>query len=240
MADIFDWPEDLCAGVETRFYLRSFSISSTQFLSRTRSVYGPVSQLWGCDITVPMRESRDWQRASAFISHASGISGLIRMWDPKRPRPWRNRKPQHTPVVTRWSDGTLWQDGTGWDEAPVGQTATVMESAERGATTLLIGGLSPLMQPAMVTGDLLEIQPDAAPATHGHLYEVWKDSNTDASGMMRVFINPGLRQGVRYGDQIVLDRPKSLFRLVDDDQGIVEHRGGQTADIGFSLVEVLP
>lgn len=240
MADIFDWPDDLCAGLETRFFLRSFSISATQFITRARSVYGPTSQMWGCDIVVPRLDARKAQRAAAFISHTAGISGLIRMWDPKRPRPWCNRSPQHKPVVSRWSDGTLWQDGTGWDDAPVAQFAIVGETAERGATDLMISGLTPLLQPAFVAGDLLEIRPDGAPAEHGHLYEIWKDANTDASGMTRVSITPGLRAGVRYGDQVVLDRPKSLFRLIDDDQGVLEHRSTQIAEIGFSLIEVLP
>lgn len=244
MSDILTWPEDWASVEQVAFYLKSNSLTSQQFLTGTRSVYGPLAQRWVCDAaSTPSNDERLIRRMRSFISQAAGISGLVRRGDPSRRLPYRNTpaflEQMPTPQA-RWSDGTTWQDGTLWADNVIPSSAVVGESTERGASTLLIQGLPALLQPALFAGDLLETRPDGDPASHGHLYELWKDANTDASGMTRVFIVPGLRAGVRYGDQVVFENAMTVFRMFDDEQGRMQLEAPMISRVGVQLVEVLP
>lgn len=235
---VLQWPEEFCANVDTRFYLRSNSLSSLQQATGTRSVHGPLAQTWMAEMTVTRRERRDWLRIGAFFSRAGGISGLIRVGDPKRPHPLRNLQAARSTVP--WDDEDAWLDGSYWTDTPLPPYALVDEAEERGATSFVVSGLPESLTNALYAGDLMEIRPDATAVSHGHLYEVYSDATTDGDGKVRVEINPPLRAAITYGDQVVLRKPTSVFRLVDDDQGILNHRGAGTADVGFALAEVLP
>lgn len=240
MPEVFEIPPQLCGQIQsdTRFYLRSFNLTAQQWAARTKSVYGPLSQLWYAEITFTLRTRRDSLALDAFLARAGGQSGLIRMWDPKRPRPSLNI--EAGPDQASWTDGTGWTDGTLWDETPVPPYAAVGASETRGATSFLAEGLPASMARSLSAGDIVEIRPDGATAEHGHLYEVTNDAPTDVYGRTRLFISPGLRTGIRAGDQIVMKRAMTVFRLADDDQEGLAHRGAGLSSATIKLIEALP
>lgn len=242
MPEIFEMPPELCGQyvIDTKFYLRSFNLTAQQWSTRTKSVYGPLSQIWFAELSLQVRERRDWLKLSAFLSRAGGQRGLIRMFDPKRPHCEVNIAASYKPQRTSWTDGTRWTDGTYWDETPVPPYASVASPERRGANSFMIEGLPPSMPRTLSAGDLVEVKPDGAPAEHGHLYEVLNDAPSDDTGRARLTIAPMLRAGIRDGDQVVLRRPMSLFRLVDDEPDSLTHMGGGVTSIGISLMEVLP
>lgn len=238
MSEVIAWPQGFGAGLGTQFWLQSNSLSSLQQATGTRSVYGPLAQRWMCNIPVTRSDRRDWLRMAAIFSRAGGISGLIRMWDPKRPHAWLNLTTKAR--RTTWGDFSAWDDGSLWADAPLPPYATVGAAETRGADSFIVAGLPASLSPALVAGDLIEIRPNGAYAPHGHLYECFTDAPTDASGMTRVIVSPPLRAGIAAGDQVVLQKPTSLFRMIDDDQGRLSHAGGGVASTGFSLMEELP
>jgi hypothetical protein len=96
------------------------------------------------------------------------------------------------------------------------------------------------MSPVLYKGDHLEVQPGGFPALHGHLYSASGDASSDGSGQTRVYLTIPLRAAVAIGDQVLLQAPKSLFRLIDDDQGIMELSAPMIGRVGAKLMEVLP
>jgi hypothetical protein len=238
MPTIYEWPFDFAADLESHFWLRPSSLSSDQPATGSRSVYGPLVQRWMADIPVTRRDRRDWLRMSSFISRLAGVRGLVRIGDPKRPHCWVNLQAAKSQVA--WKDGTFWNDGGAWEELPIPAYVTAQENVAAKADNVLVGGFPASVSPVLVIGDLFEVRPGGAPASHGHLYEVSVDAASDSSGEARLYFCPPLRAGLAAGDQIVLARPKSVFGLVDDNQGQINHMAGGVANLGMSLMEYLP
>ena len=230
-------PADLRAA-GCKFWLRSTGLNAASPFTGGRSVYGPISQAWQCQISSVPMERPNWQRFAAFFSRAAGMSGLIRVGDPMRVRPLHDTLIK--PVSGTFSDGTTFDDDTGWVEGYLPPSLIVDEPASRDATSIVLSGLPASLAPALHAGDLVELRPNAVPADFGMLYEVANDAPTDASGKTRININPSLRAGVAAGDQAVLRNATSVFRAIDDDQGTVERMLPALGAVGYSLVEELP
>lgn len=229
------WPRDLWHSAEPAFDLKPFSLSAVSPYVGSRSVSGPVVQLWSIEFTSTVREPRDWRRMSAILNRSAGMAGLIRIGDPKRIEPYYNKIT--TPSAEAWSDATLWDDGTGFLSGLIPPTATVGAAQAAESETLLIYGLPASLAPCLYAGDLLEIRPNGQEVATGHLYEVHQDAPTNASGQTRASINPPLRMAVAAGDQISFAYPTSVFRAIDDGQGRIQPRLPEFGQAGFTLIE---
>lgn len=236
MTEIITWPRGDWGAIQRRFHLMPRSLIAEQPSTGVVSAYGPLSHLWVCDFTGPPKSERDWRRQTAVFSRLAGRTRLLRMGDPERTKPYYNVL--NAPTEQAFSDATLFSDGTGWVEGLMSPTAVIGEAAEAEQEDLLVTGLPASLSPALYAGDLLEVQPNGVAARFGQLYEVYQDAPTDASGQTRVSINPALRKAVAAGDKVVLDHPTSVFRAVDDEQGIVETRPPSIGQLGFRLIEV--
>lgn len=232
------WDKRWRPGNETEFRLRSNSFSSAGFNPGAPDVYGPQAQVWTASIPIPHLNKRETLQVQAFFSQLGGIAGLLRMFDPKRIRPGRLMGVSPTPET--WGDGTAWLDGTGWSASwDTPPTVPVHEAAASGATSVVISGLPASMAGVLWAGDLIEFRPGGIAAQFGMLHEVAFDAQSDANGRSRVYLNPPLRAGIAAGDVAVLNFASTVFRCVNDDQGVISQYGGGAAGTGFSLIEVI-
>lgn len=235
MPDIITFPRSWYGAVSGRFYLSSASQSSQSPWSGRRSVYGPHRQFWRCEVTLPLSESPRWRAVSAFFSEAAGQAALIRIGDMHRIRALYNI--QEALGEQPWSDSTWFTDGTGWLDGALPASIHVASSAARGATSLHVGGLGANIARSLRRGDLIEIRRDGIADETPSLHEVLRDAPTDADGETLVKIAPGLRKAVAAGDMVVTENATSVFRCMDDDQGIVDRDVANHGSAGFTLIE---
>lgn len=235
MPEIIAWPTAWYGVVSSRFYLSSGSQSSMSPWSGRRSIYGPHRQLWRCELQLPASTADRWKPISAFFSEAAGQASLIRIGDSMRTRPRYNL--ENTLSEQAFSDGTFFDDGTGWLEGGVPSTLHVVTAAARGSTILHVGGLAASQSRLLRRGDLIEPRRDGIADDTPSLHEVLRDAPTDANGETLLKIAPGLRKGVAAGDMVVLDYATTVFRCVDDEQGIVQRDMADIGQAGFSLIE---
>jgi hypothetical protein len=235
---VLDWPDDL-AKLQTRvFHLISQNLRSAALLTGELLTAGPTSQRWVAELEFPPRAAAEWRRVDGLLAQLRGTSGFVRMGDYARQGPAYNETVAKT--TEPWSDATTWDDGSGWQSGPLPASVAAFENAARGARSILTGGFPVSITKALAPGDLFEIRPSGNPATFGHLYIITGYANTDANGQTRIEFEPGLRTGVAVGDQVVLDDPKTVFRLQGDDQGGTSVDSMLIGRLGISLVEVLP
>jgi hypothetical protein len=239
VSDIFEWPRSWYRFTQTTFRIQSRSQTTPRTYIGGNSVYGPHAAIWvGQFALATERQTKgDGQAMSAFFSRMDGQAQLIRMTDYQRMRPLANRLA--TPTKQAWSDDTYFDDGTGWAEYPVPPVAVVAAACSRGADYIVLGGLPASQTSVLRRGDLVELRPNGIWTSTPNLYEVQVDANTNSDGKVGFEIRPRLRQGFAIGDMAVLDHPMSVFRAIDDDQGVgqISHPGQVTRS--FSLVEAI-
>lgn len=238
MPTIYEWPTDWYSVSRASFRLQARSQVTPRTFIGGKSVYGPHAQIWVATITLA---PQDWDAAgqwmAAFFSRLDGQAGLMRFGDPARRKPQFNRL---TPGGSQaWSDSTFFNDGTGWASGLVPEVAYAAAAAKRGDNYLQIGGLQVSTSRVLRRGDLFELRPNGIATETPNLYEVQFDGTTNASGATGIEIRPRLRQDIAAGDMVVLTEPRSVFRLVDDDQGAPELGREVIADIAFNLVEAI-
>lgn len=233
--NIIELPRRLWSVENIQFAPRPSSLSSTSALSGIRSVYGPTVHFWRASFTMPEMEEEHWREVEAIIFALGGIAGRLRMGNPMKVAPYRNLTV--APTIESFSDGMFFSDGSGFASGLLPATAYVAEAADAEADSFVVGGLPESISPALYMADLLEIRPDGIAAQHGHLYAVTRNAPTDAAGLTRVEITPPLRQGIAVGDQVVLDHPTTVFRVIDDDQGVMSFRPGRVGQTGLTLLE---
>lgn len=235
------WNRNWAAGVETSFWLASYSLFAQGVNRGAPDVYGPQAQVWQCSISVgEMKRRTDdggWQKIGSFFTRAAGQSGKIRMFDPKRIRPGRDIERQAGGAA--FDDGTYFTDGTGFSDTDLPGYCTVYEAAPALADSIVVTGLPPSLSPCFWAGDRFEHLPNGAPRDYSLYYEIAFDAPTDSAGRTRIYISPGLRLAVAAGDQIKLSYPTALMRLTSEDQGIIEHSGGGIGRTAFQMIEIL-
>lgn len=221
-----------------RFWLRPLSVSSTQPWSGKRSIYGPQVQVWIAEISLTDQDEDAAEEIGAIFSRVGGVSSLIRAGNPVRGEPLYNR--MNAGATVAFSDGYGFTDGTAFADGLIPAYASVLDAATIEASSIVITGLPPSLSPALFPGDLFELRPNGVPVAHGHLYKVVAKAPTNADGETRVYFTPPLRKAVAAGDQVVLKDPTSVFRAMDDQQGLVDWQPGTIGRTGFTLIEELP
>lgn len=234
-SEILTFPSTWYGAVTGRFYLASGSQKSASPWSGRRSVYGPHRQVWRAEVQLPPKMPEMWRPLSAFFSEVAGERGLIRIGDMHRVRPIYNILEELG--TDPFSDATFFDDGTGWLDAPLPPTIHVVTAADRGVRAAHVGGLPASIARTLRRGDLFEIRRNGIADETPSLHEVTRDAPTDSSGESLVEFTPALRKGVAAGDMVVLEYPTSVFRCVDDDQGVFERDSAHHGSAGFSLVE---
>ena len=235
MADVYTWPAEWYRFTQTQFTLRTLSLGSRSSLSprrTTRLMY----QIWQVQMTYAReRGPSSWAPKEAFFARLDGDVGLLRLADTLRCQPTYNR--HNRPPGIPWDDLNPWSDGSLWlAEGLVPPTATLAAAATRGAKDIVIGGLPPEADAALVPGDLIEIRPDGIPTETSNLYEVVRGGATDEYGTIGIDIRPRLRQSVIGGDMAVMQLAQGVFQLADGDQGALS-RDSNMGSFGFTAVE---
>lgn len=173
----------------------------------------------------------------AFFAELGGQAGKMRIGDPARLAPQWNAAT--APVTSAWSDGTSFDTGTGWNSSPLPPTIYVAESAARGDTSVVVGGLPVSTSRVIRRNDRIEFRVNGIATEVPRFHSVMRDAPTDASGLTRLQIRPALRDGLAIGDQGVLSYPTCVFYTADDDQGIFDRKPAMLADASFNLIEAV-
>ena len=238
MSTVYEFPSQWYRFATAKFRLQARSQMSPRPWIGGKSIYGPHAQIWLAELSMTPVTDPDRQQIAAFFSRLDGQAGLLRIADPSRLRPWYDRS-IISPAETTWTDGTKWSDGTFWSSDFLPPSIYVATAASKGDNYMVLGGLPASLSGALMHGDLLQINPDGIAGSVPNLYETSIGGATDASGKIGVEIRPRLRQNLAVGDQVALRFPSSVFRLVDDDQGVFEVTPPVFGDMSFSLVEAM-
>lgn len=197
-----------------------------------------MAYVWVAKMTlVPQEWDENGQEIAGFFSSVSGQSGMIRISDPVRRMTIRDYAAQQ--ITEPWSDTTLFDDGTGFASGMLPDFVQLYADASKGDSSIILKGLPSSETKVFRRGDLIELRPNGIASETPNLYEVQANASTDASGKVRINILPPLRQGFVAGDMAVLRNASSVFRLIDDEQGIASMSLPRLADIGFNLVEAI-
>lgn len=236
-ARIIELPRDWYRFASCNFYLSSINLNSVAPATGRRSVSGPNSQLWRAQLTMTTQDRDVWMAIEGMFAELAGSSGLLRMADPSR------RAPQWDLDIAAgreaFSDGSFFTDGTGFSEGTLSPNIFAVEAADRGDTSMVVGGLPESSSRVLRRGDHFEVRRNGMADETPSLHIVVRNAPTDADGQTRLEFRPALRKGVAMGDQIALRYPSTVFRLADDAQGIVERTPPNFGALGFGLIEAL-
>jgi hypothetical protein len=239
MTEIYTYPVEWYRFTQQTFALRSMSQVSARPWAGGNSVYGPHVQMWMPQFTGAVTEKYLWQKVSAFFSRIGGQAGLIRMGHGLRMRPQYNRARKKTAPASSFSDDAAFTDGTRFVDGMLPSTAFLACQSYRGDKYVVVGGLVPSLQSALLPGDLLEFRPNGIADGVPRLHEVMVTGPTDSEGRTGVEIRPALRADLSAGDMVVLENPTSVFHLIDDQQGDIEMTVASQGTFGFSLIEAI-
>src|ERR1700730_13813910 len=154
------------------------------------SIYGPHAQIWMPKLTASIQDIDTCPLMDAFFSRLGGQAGLLRMGDPSRISPRYNRL--LVPPFASWSDGSTFTDGSGFASSLLPPTCFLSSAANRGDTSVVIGGLPVSTANVLSRGDLFEVRPNGIPSKTPNLYQVMVDGPTNSSGQAGVEIRPPL------------------------------------------------
>lgn len=237
-ATVWDWPKEFRQPVESRFHISPKSNGASSPWTGARSIYGPISQAWNCELTFPQISGDNVQRIEGFITRMRGIAGKLRLVDYFRQAPLYHK--HATKTTSAFSDSTLFSDSTGFEEGGLPPSCVVDALGVEGADSLVLKSLPTSITNILEPGDRFELRPNGIPTAWGNYYEITDYASTNAAGNTRIYFQPGLRQNIAAGDQVVLLGASCVVALADDAQGIMNRMfAGPRGNFGLSLVEVL-
>ena len=237
MPDIIEWPRAWWGVVSAEFYLMPKSQRSSSPWTMRQNIYGPHVQYWQCSLAFPTLSDAALATREAIVESLGGSVGLLRMGHPFRKGPMFND--DVTATTAQWSDGTYFENGSGWASGTLPPVIHVTEAAERGARSVVVGGLPANTSRAMRRGDLVEFRVNGIADETPRLHRLRTDGASNASGELRIQIMPPLRKGLAAGDTVVLDYPTSVFRLIGDDQGFASRNLAWNGNFKLDLIEAL-
>lgn len=180
---------------------------------------------------VPILTRSDARQLRAFMSKLDGRSGCVAVSDPAF----------HVPsgavgsgASWGFSDGTVWDDAAQWSDAAL--TARVYALASPGDDSIVLDDLPASLADAIKPGD--QFQAGSVHADISQLFEAQSLASTDASGRVRVYVRPRVREAIVAGTTVVFSRPKGRFRLTSDEANAVEINP-ETSNFAVTLVEAI-
>lgn len=234
---VFDYPRDWYKFGNVSYRIQSRSQVANRTFLAGKNIKGPHAQAWVAQFTFDRLEDPMRQDVAAFFDSLDGQAGLLRISDPSRLRPWYDRNIIAT--TQTWTDGSRFTDSTLFESGFLPANLFVAVVANKGDKNLILGGLPVSTANVLRSGDLFQINPNGVPTSCPNCYQVRVGGSSDASGQLGVEIRPALRMNFAPGDQVSLRYPGGVFRLVDDEQGVI----GLTTPVfgagGFNLVEAL-
>lgn len=237
MSRLMEWPRAWYRVASGNFFLSSTNLVAQNPFTKRLSVSGPTSQLFQAKIDLAVQPHEAWLGMEGFFAEAGGSKSIIRMCDFGRLTPQVNFEAEG--IVTPWSDGTFWTDGTGWVNGRLPPKVVVAERAAKGQTSVVIGGLPASTPRVLRRGDDVEFRRNGVADETPSLHRIIRDAPTNAAGRTRIEFRPALRKGVDIGDMVVLDYPMGNFRLIDDNQGVVDRSLPNLGTLSFQLIEAL-
>ncbi len=232
---VFTWPIQYSNSVNSSYYLKTMNFVSENALNMSTNMYGPISQVWVANITLPPLVDDDYRNLAPLLSRLEGGVSYVKIVDPKRCFPRGDGAGSRTPATTvkwkftdtkKFTDITQFVDvGIQYDDGRA--FCNVLADVGFGEDFVSLRGLLPSKQYSLRMGDLLEIRE--------RLYEVMGDSPSDTNGYTTVSIRPRLREALVAGDTVRLFYPAATFQLVNSDDHF--DRGMVVSNLSISFVE---
>ncbi|WP_448043819.1 hypothetical protein [Bradyrhizobium liaoningense] len=236
---VYDFPVEWYDLLVTqKMPLRSINqAAATTWNGAGQGIIGPHTQIWTTEMSFRPMYDPIQQDVDAWVSRLRGRSGVARIGNALRQRPWYDRN--LLPGTSTFSDSTTFTDGTGFDDGYLPSEVYVVNAASKGHRYIVLGGFPASTANVLRRGDLLQIKPNGLPGTVPHLYKAMYGGNSDSSGEIGLEIEPMLRTDIAAGDTVGLRNTTSLFRLVDDQQGDIEISANGIGSLGLSFIEAL-
>lgn len=235
---IWTFPSELERFTSISFSLNHITSASPMSYLGATAATKPFAQFWSAKLTLTQMQWDDGgQEAAAFFERLAGRGGVLRMGDPMRRIPLRDRLIMAD--KEQFSDGTWFSDASGFVDGLLPDFVTLDQAASKGATYIVLRGLPASETKLLRRGDLIEIRPNGIPVEGPSLHSVHSIGNSDASGKSGIEISPPLRRGFAAGDMVVLKNATSVFHVTDDQQGMPEVSIPSMTAIGFNLIEAL-
>lgn len=203
MVEVIDWPCDLTRPLDVSYFIHWNSRDAGANLYGVPQIVAPGVGIWRVDITIP-REF-DGTRMKLLEAKVSEMRGRYNVADLCICDPYKygsNVSPRQYP----FSDNTWFSDGTGFADPASGAHPLVTTAPAVAGVNLLNVSLADPVRPRLRIGDMFSI--------NGFLYRVVA---ANAGGSVR--FEPGLRQDVPAGTELVTDPPRFRGRFIDDGQG---------------------
>lgn len=238
MTTVYDFPQDWYKFSSATFRIKSRSQVANRTWIGGNNVKGPHAQGWVTQLTLSTLKDPLRQDVAAFFSRLDGQAGLLRIADPTRLRPWYDRN--IIQAVQGFTDGSRFTDGSGFTSSFLPAFCYVIAAANKGDNYIQLGGLPASTASVFRRGDMMQVKPNGVATVVPNLYEAQIGGGTDASGQIGLEVRPRLRQNFTPGDQVSLRYPASVFRCIDDDQGVIQMTApGDIGSGAFSLIEAL-
>lgn len=235
---VYDFPQDWYQFASATFRLQARSLVAARVYLPGKNVKGPYAHAWVANFTLSSQVDPVRQQMAAFFSRLGGQAGLLRIADPSRLRPWYDRSIINAQEST-WTDGSKWSDGSFWTSSFLPPNVYVAQAASKGDNTIVLGGFPDSTAGVLTRGDLLQVCPNGIPGSCPNLYETMVGGASNGSGQIGVEVRPALRMNLAVGDLVSLRYPSTVFRMVDDDQGVLEVTPPVVGNGGFQLIEAL-
>lgn len=237
---IVDWPLEWWQPKTGQFNLAPRSQMSKAPWTQTSNVYGPHVQYWCAKLSFATLSDAAAAEREAMVEMLGGQAGLLRIGSWPRRRPLYDFEVEAAAAVRRrFTDTTDFTDGTGYADGYLPASIPCVEAAARGARSVVVGALPASTVRVLRRGDHVEFQRGGVWDSTPSLHRVTRDAPTDPLGRTRIEFVPPLRKGIAAGDRVSLRYPASVFRLVGDDEGIMDRDVNAFGSFGFSLVENL-
>lgn len=234
---VYSFPQEWYKFAQATYRLQAMSLVSPRTFINGKNVKGPIATAWIGQFTLATQQDPVRQSLAAFFSRLDGQAGLLRISDPSRRAPWYNRNNAGSDIG--WSDGSTFNDGSLWGNGLLPAMCYVDAAANKGDNFFVLGGLPASLTDAFMRGDLVEIMPDGIAGSCPNLYEIMVGGDTDSSGRIGLEVRPRLRASFAVGDQASLSYPSTVFRLTDDDQGVLQVTPPVLGSGGFNLIEAI-
>lgn len=210
---IYSWPTLDIQVTQNKFFIaRRFLQFGNPWTAHSR-IGGTTDERWACEMTFVVQDEDEWNEIEAFIDKIDGAGGFVYLHDPAHVNP----------------------RGSTTGNYPSDTTAAVKTAAPRGSTTITLKELGVSATNALRKNDFFSIVHAASGVSL--LYKCVDDITTDANGEAAVTIRPRLRAPVAANDVVQFLRPKSPFRLVEDNNGAVQRRYPVLGDVVLQFIE---
>ena len=210
--------------VSASFRLSRLVTRSTGLLSQFERRSGAMDTRWVGTIERGVENEAMWSCVEAFFDSIEGIVGQFTMWDPSKPAPRGIAAGiSRAEDIETFTDGTTFADGKAFSGNPGGQVNT---ARAKGLDVIQVKNMLGAEASSLMEGDLLSILhgPNKIPTLYKCLVNAASNGTKNThDGVTEFQIAPKLRMDIAENDIVIFYRPRGVFQLVQEVEGLISH-----------------